>query len=335
MCCCCEVMHIRCWKTSSFRVYYEEMREKEKTLFRRWLRAHETSSSFQSSSYFSGEIQHHQQQQKHQQQHQQREEKEEKIEFNFFKKEIKKPQRKHEKSLKWEKKTFVIWELLKNKENFYWRCCLWGNHFPWIFFLTTWKCLSRIENLERNKILENENLLSPVEMSSLTVDLKNTKKFSKIIKTIRKNLKFDSEPSVFLSCVFSHGFVWFSFFSNLFSIPFVFDQKKEDPIYHDDDVFFSLFFFQIRKPDPIFTQVEAGSNKKGKKITFYLLIDRLLKLIKSRTCNLFSSFFFSWHDLERFFITTCDDTYLFSSSHSKPPRPGITSWILIFCQHLD
>lgn len=122
MCCCCEVMHIRCWKTSSFRVYDEEMREKGKNfMFRRWFRAHETSSSFCELllTYF-GEKQHHQQQQ-HQQQRSWRRGKKNRIEFFFWekktKKEIKKkPQRKHEKSLKWEKETFVIWELFKNKE---------------------------------------------------------------------------------------------------------------------------------------------------------------------------------------------------------------------------
>lgn len=62
-----------------------------------------------------------------------------------------------------------------------------------------------------------------------------------------------------------------------------------------------------------------------RKIFLYLLIDRLLKLIESRTCNLFSSFFHdssSWHDLEKFFITL--QWYLF-------PYPEIASWILILC----
>lgn len=74
---------------------------------------------------------------------------------------------------------------------------------------------------------------------------------------------------------------WFSqpFFHPICSWP-----EKEDPIYHDDDVFVLCSDCERAETWPNFPRGRAGE-----KIWLNLLIDRLLKLIESRTCNLFSS----------------------------------------------
>lgn len=69
----------------------------------------------------------------------------------------------------------------------------------------------------------------------------------------------------------------FHFSPTFFSIPFVFDQKKEDPIYHDDDVFLSfLCYFSLQKMEtwPNFhTSRKLNRRKKKAKKIFVLLID--------------------------------------------------------------
>lgn len=75
-------------------------------------------------------------------------------------------------------------------------------------------------------------------------------------------------------------------FSQPFFHPICSWPEIENPIYHDDDVFV-LCAIAKRKPDPIFH--EETEEKRKRKNLLYLLIDRLLKLIESRTCNLFSS----------------------------------------------
>lgn len=112
------------------------------------------------------------------------------------------------------------------------------------------------------------------------------------------------KPSVLTSsgslslCVMSFFLTFFP--SHLF-------LTRRTPIYYDDDFpfFFELALKRKEKLKENLTQF-SPTRKEGRFV--YLLIDRLLKLIESRTCNLFSFFCFfhdfaSWHDLERFFIT--------------------------------
>lgn len=97
-----------------------------------------------------------------------------------------------------------------------------------------------------------------------------------------------------------------------------------------------LFVFSMKTEN--LTQFSPVRN-----IFLYLLIDRLLKLIESRTCNLFSSFFHdssSWHDLERFFITM--QWYLFSLPWDGLMNLNFVRLLLLFflslslfCQHLN
>lgn len=82
-------------------------------------------------------------------------------------------------------------------------------------------------------------------------------------------------------------------------------------------------FFVIEGDGERKTWPNFRSQKKSCEIPFYLLIDRLLNLIESRTCNLSPCHLSRrrWHEFERFFITT--RWYLF------PAFLEIASWILI------